>query len=487
MSTTVGLADRIFLLQESDQTPQHVAVLGTFSPPADAAPDYIPALAASLRAARTFAPPFNYRLRNPALKAVAPSFVELDDDRVDLDFHFRHSAVPNPGGERELGALVSRLHGTPLDMSKPLWEAHLIEGLEGNRFGFYFKIHHALIDGVGGARRLQQMLSTDPADDELRPLWTTVPSRSPRRRGGRSLPARIGGVAGGVWGHTRAAAGLGRAAGGLFKDSILPADEAIAAPYRAPGTILNGPIGQHRRVATHAIEFDRLRAVADRADVTVNDVFLAICAGGLRRYLRELDSLPGSGLTAGTPISVRVGSGDDAANAFTMTTMKLYTQIADPIECLAAIHRSSSRTKRSMQRLSKPVAENFGALFMTPFLAGHLVGLGGRARPPFNLIVSNVPGPLEPRYLAGARLETMYPLGLGYHGMRLFIAALTVSGTMSIGFVGDRDSLPHLERLAAYTGAAFDQLEQALARSLGRRKRPPAGRQSRVRRTGART
>ena len=163
MSTTLGLADRIFLLQESDQTPQHVAVVGTFSPPADAAPDYLPALVASLRAARTFAPPFNYRLRNAALKAVAPSFVELDDDQIDLDFHFRHSALPNPGGERELGALISRLHSRPLDMAKPLWEAHLIEGLEGHRFGFYFKIHHALIDGVGGARRLQQMLSTDPA------------------------------------------------------------------------------------------------------------------------------------------------------------------------------------------------------------------------------------------------------------------------------------------------------------------------------------
>ena len=227
--------------------------------------------------------------------------------------------------------------------------------------------------------------------------------------------------------------------------------------------------------------------MADRADVTVNDVFLAICAGGLRRYLQELDSLPDSGLTAGTPISVRVGSGDEAANAFTMTTMKLYTQIADPIERLAAIHRSSSQTKRSMQRLSKPVAENFGALFMTPFLAGHLVGLGGRVRPPFNLILSNVPGPLEPRYLAGARLETMYPLGLGYHGMRLFIAALTVSGTMSIGFVGDRDTLPHLERIAAYTGTAFDELEYALARRHGRRKRPPAGRKSPVKRIGART
>jgi diacylglycerol O-acyltransferase / wax synthase len=487
MPANLGLADRIFLLQESNHTPQHVAVLGTFTPPPGAAPDYLAGLVATLRAARTFAPPFNHRLRNPGLKAVAPAFIELADDQIDLDFHFRHSALPQPGGERELEALVSRLHSSALDMSKPLWEAHLIEGLERNRFGFYLKIHHALIDGVGGARRLQQMLSTDPADDTLRPLWMATPSRSPRQRGRRSLPARVGGLAGDVWGHTRAAAGLGRAAGGLVKDSILPADEAIAGPYRAPGTLLNGPIGQHRRVAMEAFEFDRVRAVADRADVTVNDVFLTVCAGGLRRYLLELQSLPESGLTAGTPISVRVGSDDDAANAFTMATMKLYTQIATPVERLAAIHRTSSRTKRSMQRLSKPVAENFGALFMTPFLAGSLVGLGGRVRPPFNLIVSNIPGPLEPRYLAGSKLEAMYPLGLGYHGMRLFIAGLTVSGTLSIGFAGDRDTLPHLERLAAYTGTAFDELEHALARHPTRRRRPPARHKSPLTQTRTRT
>jgi diacylglycerol O-acyltransferase / wax synthase len=485
MPAKVGLADRIFLLQESNHTPQHVAVLGTFTLPPDAAPGYLAGLVASLRAARTFAPPFNHQLRNPGLKAIVPAFVELADDQIDLDFHFRHSALPQPGGERELETLISRLHSSPLDMSKPLWEAHLIEGLERDRFGFYFKIHHALIDGVGGARRLQQMLSTEPDDDELRPLWATVPSSSPRRRKRRSMPARIWAIPAGAWSRTQTVAGLGRAAAGLVKDTILPGNEAIASPYKAPGTILNGQISQQRRVATQAIEFDRVRTLADRADVTVNDVFLAICAGGIRRYLLDLELLPESGLIAGTPMSVRVGSGDEAANAFTMATMKLYTQIADPLERLEAIHRSSSQTKRSMQRFSKPVAENFGALFMTPFLAGNLVGVGGRVPPPFNVIVSNVPGPVEPQYLVGSKLEAMYPLALGYHGMRLFIAALTVSGTMSIGFVGDRDALPRLERLALDTCTAFDELERAMAGTRSRGRRSAADRRSRGKRRRA--
>ena len=271
-----------------------------------------------------------------------------------------------------------------------------------------------------------------------------------------------------------------------MKDTILPADEAIATPYTAPGTILNGQIGQQRRVATQTIEFDRVRAVADRAGVTVNDVLLAICAGGIRRYLLELELLPSSGLIAGTPISVRVGSGDQTANAFTTATMKLYSGIADPLKRLEAINRSSSRTKRSMQRLSKPVAENFGALFMTPFLAGNLVGLAGRVRPPFNVIISNVPGPIEHQYLVGSKLEAMYPLALGYHGMRLFIASLTVSGTMRLGFVADRDALPHLERLALYTGTAFAELEQALAAKHSTGKRSTDERKSRGKRISAR-
>jgi WS/DGAT/MGAT family acyltransferase len=225
-------------------------------------------------------------------------------------------------------------------------------------------------------------------------------------------------------------------------------------------------------VATQAIEFARARDVADRADVTINDVFLAICAGGLRRYLQELVAPPESGLVAGTPVSVRLGEGDSANNAFTMATMKLYTDIDDPVKRINAINRSSTVTKQSMRGLSKAIAEHYGALFMGPFILQNLVGLGGRLKPPYNVIVSNVPGSLETQYLAGSRMEAMYPFALLYHGMGLFIASLTASGTMGLGFIGDRDGLPHLQRLAVYTGEALDELDAALpAKAAGRRRR----------------
>ena len=484
MSTRVGLADRIFLLQESSDSPQHVAALGTFELPPDAAPDYLKRLVASYRSARTFAPPFNYRLRSPALKAVAPGFVELPDDEVDLDFHFRHSALPPPGGERELGVLVSRLHSRPLDLDRPLWEVHLIEGLSPVRFALYFKVHHALMDGVGGSRRLQQMLSPDPTDTEVRPMWSIGPNRPSAAHdatnahdatdapvAGRSLVGRLGSVAGGVREGVETMGGLGLAAGGLIKNGVWPSEDAIATPYKVPSSPLNGRIGQQRRVATQAIDFDRAREIADRARVTINDVFLAICSGGLRRYLKEMDALPKSSLVAGTPVSVRVGDGDSSNNAFTIALMKIYTDIPDPVQRIRAIHRSSTVAKESLNGLSKPVAENYGALFMTPFILQGLVGLGGRLKPPYNLIISNVPGPLETQYLAGARLEAMYPIALLAHGMALFIASLAVSGKMGLGFTGDRERLPHLQRLAVYTGEAVGELEDALANTPVRRRR----------------
>lgn len=445
----VGLADRLFLTAESADTPQHVAALGIFAPPPDAGEDFVTRLAERFRATRGFQPPFNYRLRG--LRAVAPSWQILGDDEIDLDFHFRHNALPRPGGQRELGQLVSRLHSRPLDDTKPLWELHLIEGLDDGRFAYYFKVHHALMDGIGGVQRFTGMVTPDPADDELRPIWTVGPRRRARHGGSASL---LGGV--------RLAAGLTKAAAGIGRGLVAPGDAPPASPFAAPRTILNGRVGQQRRVATQSYEFARIRAAAQAAGVTVNDVFLAICAGGLRRYLAELGELPDAGLVAGTPVSVRVGDDDASTNAFTMTVMKLATDVADPLERIAAIQTSSTRAKERLGAMHKSVAENQAALFMGPFVAQQLTPFAGRLPPPYNVSVSNVPGPLEPQYLVGARLESLAPLALLYHGVGLFIAAFTISGTFTLGFVGDRDSLPHLQRLAVYTGEALESLEDAL-------------------------
>ena len=179
--------DAAWLLAESRRTPMHVGSLATFSMPDDAGPDYLEQLVCAWREVRTFRPPFNYVLQQPGL----PRWKELADDEIDVDYHFRHSAVPSPGGERELGILVSRLHTQRLDRRYPLWECHVIEGVEEGKWSLYVKVHHSQIDGVGGIRLAHRMLSVDPGARGMLPPWA-VGTSGPDQSG---LPAREAGRA----------------------------------------------------------------------------------------------------------------------------------------------------------------------------------------------------------------------------------------------------------------------------------------------------
>lgn len=458
----VAIADRLFLTADSEETPQHVGCLATFVIPDGAPDDWVGRLAEHFRAQTTFAAPFNYRLHSLTLKNVAPKWNITPDDNVDLDFHFRHSALPKPGGERELGVFASRLHSRALDPTRPLWEFHLIEGLDQDRFAIYFKVHHALMDGVGGVKRISQMISPDPDVVAPRALWAAAPKPRPATTSGTSISERLRAAADTVSGGARTTAGLGKSAGSMVVEARRHANPDLAVPFVAPRAVINGRIGRQRRVATQSYEFTRIRRVAKAGGVKINDVFLAVCAGGLRRYLDELDNLPDESLIAGAPVNIRGTADESTSNAFSMIVVKLGTDIADPVERLNAIARSSTAGKEQLAKMPKRASELYPALFMGPFIVQNLIGVGGRAAPPYNVSISNVPGPLEQQYLAGARLEAMYPLAMLYHGVGLFIALFSSSGRLGVGFTGDRDSLPHLQRLALYTGAALEELEKAL-------------------------
>ncbi|MGH3625436.1 MAG: wax ester/triacylglycerol synthase domain-containing protein, partial [Sciscionella sp.] len=160
----LNLTDRAWLLAHRHDMPLHVAGLAIFAPPAGAGDDFVWNMVADFQATRTFARPFNLRLRQTRLSRLAPAWETLADEEIDLDYHVRHSALPRPGGERQLGVLVSRLHSRPHDLTRPLWEFHVIDGLADGRFAMYLKVHHALIDGVGLMRRLTRMVTDDPDD-----------------------------------------------------------------------------------------------------------------------------------------------------------------------------------------------------------------------------------------------------------------------------------------------------------------------------------
>jgi WS/DGAT/MGAT family acyltransferase len=164
MTKTLNPLDASWLLVESRETPMHVGALIPFTLPDDAPPDFLRRLLADFRNARTIVAPWNQRLRAPGLKGLVPVWVE--EDEIDREYHVRLSALPQPGGERELGQLIARLHSTPLEFSRPPWECELIEGLEGRRFAIYIKMHHSLIDGISGIRLLERSMSTSRAQSE---------------------------------------------------------------------------------------------------------------------------------------------------------------------------------------------------------------------------------------------------------------------------------------------------------------------------------
>ena len=444
--------DAAWLYVETRDMPMHVAGLQIFSPPKNAGADYLHDIVAQCKAARELVPPWNLRLAHSPLRALLPAW-EVDR-HIDLDYHVRHSALPSPGGERQLGVLVSRLHSNQLDFNRPLWECHIIEGLEGGRFALYTKMHHALMDGIAGMRMMQSAMSESPRQRKIVPPWKAgALKHEGGSKGGRhALLESLRQQAATLPGVTRAVAQAWRVKQGSGQ----------AVPFGGPRSILNERITGQRRFATQQYSLSRLRKLAKQAGVTLNDIVLAICAGALRRFLKEAGNLPKLNLTAGLPVSIRPKGDLTLGTAISFILADLATTVADPRKRLEAIRASTIAAKEHLQSLPKAGLDQYTSALMAPYILTLVAGLGGRSRPMFNLTISNVPGPEKPLYFAGARLEASYPISLLTHGQALNITCVSYADTLNFGFTGSRDALPHMQRLAVYTGEALDELEEAL-------------------------
>jgi WS/DGAT/MGAT family acyltransferase len=449
--------DAAWLAIESRDTPMHVGGLFEFTLPDDAPDDYLQQLFARMRAARAVPPPWNLKLLGaPLVGSRLPLMREIHD--VDLDYHVRHSALPHPGGQRELGMLVSRLHSNELDLHRPLWEVHLIEGLERNRFAVYSKIHHSLVDGVSAMRLIMRALSRDPKEPGTLSFWTVGEGqRAPRAqdRGGGSGPlaAPLALLREGA----SAAGGLSRA--GLDLALAAVDERHLQAPYTAPDSILGERIGGQRRFATQQYEFERVKRIAREEGCTLNDIVLYLSGTALRRYLAEHARLPERPLTAGIPVNLRDAEDQSMGTAIAFMIAELGTNVADPHERLQTIARSTAEAKRHLSRLPTEARTSYTLLLNAPYIAGLIIGLGGRAPVPFSLGISNVPGPTEPLYIDGSRLDALFPLSLLTQGNALNITCVSYAGTLNFGFTGARDTMPHLQRLAIYMGEALEELE----------------------------
>ena len=452
MTRYLSPQDAAFLRMESRRTPMHVGALLVFEWPAAAGPGFLRELLVHMRSKPFLPSPFDCKLSRTTLGRVLPQWIPAT---LDVDYHVRHSALPYPGGERELGVLVERLHSQPLDLSRPLWEAHLIEGLENNRFAFYFKAHHCAIDGMAAMKLVNVWLTEDPTDMSGPGMpQQRLPKAPPAPKG--SLLSR---VVGGTKGNAKAVSELMRTfyeLGQGGKDSVL------RAATTTPRTLFNLPITQQRRLGTQLLDLARFKAIGDAVGASVNDVALAVCGGAARRYLVERSALPAASLTASIPIGLPRSDGKPG-NAVTGFVCPLYTDVKDPYARLLKIAKVTERTKKQMLGMSSTALEQFALLGMSPLILGQMSGLLGKLPPFFNFVVSNVIASKKPLYLRGARMEAMYPVSFLLDGYALNCTIIGYAGKVAIGYIGCRDAIPSLQKLAVYTGEALTELEKAVA------------------------
>ena len=453
-----------FLLAENRRMPMHLGGLQLFTKPDGAGRDFVHGLHAELCDSGAIAPLF---LKHP-MRSVRTGglYVWREDDEFDIEYHVRHSALPKPGRVRELLELCSRLHSTRLATERPLWEWHVIEGLRDGRVAMYAKLHHALVDGVSAMRLLQSILTNDPHRTGIPAPWANRPA-SDEVHQAREHPVSLSDVRMQVvrtaLGISAEAAGLSGALVKTLRKSLR--NETSTLALYAPRTILNQPITSARRFAAQGWPIERLRNIGKATSTTVNDVVLAMCSGAIRSYLLELDALPDTTLISMVPVGLKARQSQlpsaHGGNALGSVMVKLGTDLPDPADRLAAVHASMIEGKRALAEMTPVQVLAMSALGQAPAILGPMLRMGGVVKPPYNLIISNVPGPRTTQYFNGMRLVGTYPLSIPIDGMALNITCNSYADDMAFGLTGCRRTVPHLQRLLTHLDSELTALERA--------------------------
>src|ERR1700742_233209 len=382
----IAPTDAMFLLGESREHPMHVGGLQLFELPDGAGPGFVRELYDQLIGQEDIQPTFR---KHPAkfVGGIANLAWTYDND-VDIEYHVRRSALASPGRIRELLELTSRWHSSLLDRHRPLWETHIIEGLKDGRFAVYTKVDHALIDIRSAQKLMQRAMWTDPDDPEIRAPWSLP---KPKRKASPSSPLRsLIHAAGSVAALAPSTVSLARAA--LF-------EQQLTLPFGAPRTMLNVKIGGARRCAAQSWSVDRIKNVKKAAGVTLNDVVLAMCSGALRYYLLEQNALPDTPLHAMVPVSLRREDEADAGgNLVGAILCNLATDTEDPAKRLEIVSESMYKNKKVFSQLPRIQAQALSAVNMSSLAMTAVPGWVTSTSPPFNVIISNVPGPREQLY-----------------------------------------------------------------------------------------
>ena len=459
------LTDIAFLAGESRETPMHVGGIHLFTLPRGVnEQEFLHNLAATLRSGEELQSPFGDRLKLGRLGLAGPVYWEKETS-LDLDYHIRHSALPKPGRYRELFALASRLHGTLLDRNRPLWEMHLIEGLQDRQFALYAKYHHAAVDGARSMHLAQSMYSDDPSTRgkgsalsieahnlyraKLAQLQPSHFTDEEIRNVAESLKEMFDSSAQ-VFGALKRFAGGWMGKGG-----------ALALPWKdVPQSSINTPVDGARRFVAQSWSFDRVRAVGKALDGTFNDAVLAMCSGALRTYMQTHSELPEKSLKAMVPVSLRRPGDIDSSNAVGAISADLATNITDPLQRFAKIKASMIAGKALFKGMKPKEAALMLQLIQSPGLLLFPLGLMSRF-PPFSTVISNVPGPRHPMYWDGARLNGIYPASIVTEGVALNITLVSYDKNVDFGITACRRSMPQVQRLIEYMEDSLAELEQA--------------------------
>ena len=473
----LGGMDANFLNMETPTTYGHVCSLTIFEPKLGSGGAGLDITKRAILSRMAELEPYRRRLVTVPFGLDLPYWI--DDPDFDIDYHVRHHAVPPPGTPQQLAEVVNRIISRPLDRSRPLWELYVIEGVENGKYIAQLnKIHHATIDGAAGVVMLGVMLDDDPeiVPDEVDtanwPVDEVPGTRELLLRTGRVFAARpekvirlglraVRSVAATTGNPGLAALGsalarplpgpLGRALRDRLRsdNNTDNEDELPTLPSTsAPRTPFNATIGPHRRFAYTTIPLEDARFIRRAFGVTFNDVVMALCSGTLRAYLQAHDALPKDPLVAMVPVSVRRGDEVDIfRNRVSMITCELATDEADPVQRLMRISRRMADAKQRFDPVSADALQDF-TQFAPPAVAGQAMRMLSRLRIadrvsfPVNVVISNVPGPNQPLYSAGAELKHFYPVSTIADGIGLNMTVQSYNGNLDFGFVGDRELVP---------------------------------------------
>jgi diacylglycerol O-acyltransferase len=407
-------------------------------------------------------PPFRRRIVQVPGQLHHPVWIE--DPDFDLGYHVRRMGVPAPGGREQMDQVIADIASWPLDRSKPLWEIWMLEGLEGGHVGFLAKIHHAVADGVAAAAMLANVMASTAEDvDPPPPVQPWRPEPIPSRS--RLL---IDALRDFVLGLLRLPGLLRRTVDGMKRVSAHRKSAEIATPrpiLDTPNTPFNGSLTPHRSFATSTLALGDVKEAKAAFGVTINDIVLAMVAGSLRAWLDKRGALPDRALVAGVPVSTddpdaikRLG-GNKVSNMFTT----LATDIEDPVSRLHAIHDVTSAAKEMHNILGADMLADWSeytpprpySWFMRQYSR---FGLAERHRPPINLVVSNVPGPREPLFVAGARMEGIYSVGPILEGIGLNVTVWSYCDQLNVGVIACREHISDPHEITDGMADALDEL-----------------------------